>query len=444
MVTWRVCRLFEYENHFHLGQSSGSAIVERCAAPWHSFGVAADLSPVRAAFEEAVEAYVIERRARLPTFIANEFGPRATYERVRHTARYDLWKHPVNLLLAVASLTARKVASLSDKLGFEWFARLLYRIPLPIPTDYQASVQQSVVTDWLELGDEANPLRAKLAADPRVRDASLAYPELTTALTATQKLRKQLRIPLIGYVENRTTVMDLAASGTTLFAAWAIFGESGLSPADMVNRLAGTHANTQAANHFFLGHGAGRAFHKLFPVEPTSWEIVLSALVIFLGLSALTIAVVLLSDPLLKKLGSHHRQLDKLLEAFSSRLLLDVRLELKAIETPSEAKVVVPSNVAERVLETASHLATLTQVGLQRTGVQAKAFWQGAQPHVVQGLRLARGQSAALWRRFLGLPPKWRLGVVVVVALFVVSVAMVRVQGKESPRRAKNASAAKK
>ena len=45
----------------------------------------------------------------------------------------------------MASLTIRKAASLADKLGFEWLARTLFKVPLPLSTDYQSQVQQAVV-----------------------------------------------------------------------------------------------------------------------------------------------------------------------------------------------------------------------------------------------------------------------------------------------------------
>lgn len=392
--------------------------------------VTEQLSSVRAAFEDVVETYVKERRAALPEFITRELGLVATFNRVRSTAPKDVWRHPINMLLAVASLTIRKAASLADKLGFEWLARTLFKVPLPLSTDYQSQVQQAVVASWLGLADEANPLRAMLSSDPRIQDALVTYPHLTTALCGTDKLRKQLRLPLIGYVENRTTLIDLGSSGSTLLAASIVFGDSGLSPSQMVSRLAGNRANDQAASGFFLGRGAGKVFHKLFPVEPTSWEILLSSMVIFLGLSLLTIAVVLLTDPLLAKLGSHQRQLEKLLDSFTARLLLDVRMELRAIENPSA--VPAPNvHVADRLLESASHLAALTQTTLQRT---SRAVWEGAQPHLVHGLHVAKGQSIALFHRFMRLPIKWKMGIVGVMALFVVSAVMVRVQGKAAPK----------
>lgn len=385
-----------------------------------------DLAAARTAFEECVEAYVAERRASLQSFARAEFSVRSTLIRVQRTARKDLLRHPVNLLCAVVALTTRKAASLADKLGFDWLARLLFRVPLPLSTDYQVEVQAAVVGRWLGLVDEANPLRALFAADPRIIQASAKYPELTTRLAGTDRLKQKLRGPLISYVENRTTLLDLAASSVSLGAASWVFGDSGLSPAQMVNRLAGRHANEQAASHFFLGKSAGKVFHNLFPVEPTSWEIVLSSLVIFMGLSAMTIAVVLLTDPLLLRLRSSEQQLLKLLEAFSQKLLLDVRGELALIESGAAQPLAVKSRT-DRVLEQASHLAELTTDTLGRT---SRAMWQAAQPRVQEGLALAQSSSLRLWRWFMRLPLRVRLVTCSVLALFIASSFMVRHEGK--------------
>lgn len=263
--------------------------------------------------DTAVADYIAERRRRVDGFVLRHFSVPGTLALLRRTFVKDLAKYPINFFLALPFLVVKNVADWLEMLGWDQLSQVLERLPVPLKTEHQATIERLVVDELLELAP--GPARDCLAQ------------------------------PLKTYRASRLTVLDGLNSGATLLAAYMLFGDSSISPYAMGDRLAREQAKRDSAASFFLGRSAGSVFYGVFPPHPSFWQICLATGTVVLGLGALATSMSMIADPLLQLGGVHKRQLLRLLDAFEDRLLLHAT---KTGREPVAAALLSPLDLGDR------------------------------------------------------------------------------------------------
>ncbi|HSI04418.1 MAG TPA: DUF6635 family protein [Myxococcota bacterium] len=260
----------------------------------------------------AIERYIEERRQLVDAFVARHFTLAGTVARFRRTFVKDIARYPINFLLSLPSLFVKQVADWLEMAGWDHGARLLERIPLPLKTVAQAEVERAVVEELLELppGDARLPL---------------------------------LHDPFKSFRGSRLAILDAASSGLTLLLAFIVFGDSGLSPYAMGDKLARAQAKRDAASGFILGSGVGSAFYSVFPPHPTPLQVFGATAVVLLTLGMLGTLTHLFSDPLQQRAGIQRRQLLKLINAFGDKMILHARKGGAVPIVPTTAAAPAPS-----------------------------------------------------------------------------------------------------
>ncbi len=241
-----------------------------------------------------IERYIAERRQRVDAFVARHFGFAGTLARFRRTFVKDIARYPINFLISLPSLFVKQIADWMEMAGWEHGVRLLERIPLPLKTAAQTEVERAVTEELLELapGDSRLDL---------------------------------LKDPFKTFRGARLSILDAASSGLTLLAAFFVFGDSGLSPYAMGDKLARAQAKRDAASGFVLGSGIGSAFYSVFPPHPTPFQVIAATTLVVVALGVLGTLTHLMSDPLQQMAGVHRRQLLKLIGGFEDKMLLHAR-----------------------------------------------------------------------------------------------------------------------
>jgi hypothetical protein len=159
---------------------------------------------------------------------------------------------------------------------------------------------------------------------------ALHIPHSPATLTELEyKISTLIKKEIDNHTSSQILVTDLITSAVTLLAGKWMFGDGNLSIMGMGNKMARKFANEKASEKFFLGKHAGSVFYKAFPVAPTKTQIYIATASIGVLLTVFSLAAAVLSDPLRKKLGLHHKKLNALLESLEEKIFLLVKAELK-------------------------------------------------------------------------------------------------------------------
>jgi hypothetical protein len=186
--------------------------------------------------------------------------------------------------------------------------------------EIEASLRQEILgwpLDWRSEGGEyRHTLLQVLKSDEQVAPL-LAVPEFDSQLDlAVSDINRLIE----SYGTNRTFASDLAGSFLTLATGWWMFGDHSLGIEGIGERLANQRAKERAASSFVLGSGLGSMFYSVFPPKPSLWEVVLATAAVGLLLTLCGMMIGVLTDPILKRLGLHQRQLHVLLDDIEERL----------------------------------------------------------------------------------------------------------------------------
>lgn len=238
--------------------------------------------------------YVEACRKRIPRFVQRHFTLNGTLALHRAALGGDLWRSPVNTLLAVPAFLVRLIACLARCVRLEAFADRLDRLPLGVLTSVDRRVEALIVSELLAL-----PVI--------VRGALSGHAPLS------QLLRR--------YVRTRSAMSELGVNVVLLCTGALVFHRltpGSLSTGTAMAQMLAEHSAIEA---FPLGSWAGEAYYALFPV---SWSFpdVAVGIGATLGVVALLSTFVgILVDPLQTVLGIHRRRLERFVDALE-RLLL--------------------------------------------------------------------------------------------------------------------------
>lgn len=257
--------------------------------------------------DSELEEYLNQCRARLEPFTSQQFSWQGALRMRRTALTQDLLIAPVNVLLALPAVLARKTITFFERGGFTGIATFLERIPVGVKTGYQREVERQVWSELFGLGSRVKTPSERDAALSRIIHHSEKRHEFHTLM------EKELN----EFFNRRAYISDVISSVTTWLVAWSLYRDSSLGIWDIGRKLANGFAKKKAASNFFLGEGIGNAFYSVVPVEPSTGQIFWASIATLLFLTAIAVIVSYLSEPIQHGLGIQKRQLNLLLDSLA-------------------------------------------------------------------------------------------------------------------------------
>lgn len=285
------------------------------------------LALVASVFEDCVNQYIHERRNRITDFVKNHFSFQQTIEIQKKYFFADFLYNPINAVWSIPYLSCKKIVEILDKLGWDRPQILFTRIPSGIKTGYQKEIENLIAYQILDYKESAKS--AEIAFFETLKEQEIFSELIDSGSLSELFLQKEFQKVLTDYSASRMIISDLAGSLMTLFWGGMFFGDKTLSIFGLGDHLARKMARQKAASNFFLGKGVGSSFYKIFPPEPSLWQIGLSTLFVVSLLTIFSLGINLLSDPLRKKIGLQEKKLHALLDDLEINLLIQFKRRLK-------------------------------------------------------------------------------------------------------------------
>jgi len=283
--------------------------------------------------DDAVARYIEERRRRVPGFVDRHYALAGALALHAHALGWDMARAPVNLLAALPQSALLLGAAAGRALGrkrplLAAAAARLGRLQLLLETDVGRELAWLIHTELLELPVQLGERRATRDA---LAEAVFADPRLAGAIAATEQalgqragdpaLREKLAALLGAYTGSRAAATDIAsallATGVGALTARQ-FTPGALSLGSV---LAGKLAQHAAIASFPLGPTLGGLWYGAFPAVAAPGLALAGSGAALVALGALTAFAGILIDPVQRRLGLHHRRLDRLIDALEAQLL---------------------------------------------------------------------------------------------------------------------------
>lgn len=291
-----------------------------------------DRSIVRRAVEDGIGRYADSRRDAIPEFVDQNFSLGGSLKLHRHALGWDIARAPANMLLALPQLATIGASSLSRKAGLERTADVLGRSNLVFATDVGRELEWRLFSELLELPysqdlpkgqnrtHEGDALAHCILSDPRLEAPLTVMLQTIGRRGDDPAFRRWLTDSLTTYANTRVAASDLANAivsagvGALLLKKWTP-GALSLGPA-----VAGLVTQKMAISTFPLGAGLGGFWYGAFPAS-ASTLVTVGVTTGFLAVGAATAAFAgVVADPVQRRLGLHHRRLNRLVNELESEL----------------------------------------------------------------------------------------------------------------------------
>lgn len=274
--------------------------------------------------DACIEEFIAGKRSQVDSFVQNHFSLQETWKLQKKSVALDIVLYPLNTLWSIPYLTIKKSVEVIDKLGWAPITKSLDYIPSGFKTRYQKQTEALITKDFMS-SQAANDLVRSLE-----HSAGISKILSPTELTEIEiKISNLITKEIDNHTSSQILITDLTTSAITLLAGKWMFGDGNISVLGMGRKIARKFANDKASEKFFLGKKAGTVFYKAFPVAPTKSQIYFAAASIGLMLTIFSLAAAVLSDPLRKKLGLHHKKLNTLVNNLEEKIFILVKAELK-------------------------------------------------------------------------------------------------------------------
>ncbi|MGD0144569.1 MAG: DUF6635 family protein [Rhizomicrobium sp.] len=252
-----------------------------------------------------IRIYFRKRRSRVPRFVDETYSVRGALKLHRHAIGHDLWRAPFNALMAGPQLGLTAAAYALEHTGRKRDAQWLKSRELFVRTTVAHEIERRIVVDLLELpysgpGKSSfnDALAVEIMGDQRLKDA-LSVLEGPWGEDERGRIEALLKENLSIYLNGRAAVNEIT-SGTLTMGAGALLlheltpGLLTLGPAiarAVATKAVGTAGALATGGGVLLATAAAAAFSGV------------------------------VTDPIQKALGIHHRRLIDLLDTLEDGFL---------------------------------------------------------------------------------------------------------------------------
>jgi len=242
----------------------------------------------------SAQSYIDACRSRIPAFVDRHFSLKGTLALHCSSLGGDLWRAPVNTLLAIPAFVVRMLAGLLRLVRLKALASWLERLPLGVMTTVDRKIEELILSELLAL-----PVAVR------------------RTLTEQAPLSRMLR----RYVRTRGAMSELGVNALMLCFGALIFER--LTPGSLSTGTALAQALSErtAIESFPLGVWAGEAYYALFPVSWSFPDVAIAVVATLAAVALLSTFVGILVDPLQAALGVHRRRLNRLIDVLEQRMV---------------------------------------------------------------------------------------------------------------------------
>jgi len=271
-----------------------------------------DRSEADAIVAEAARTYFEGCRGRIDAFVDRNFSIAGSTRLHGHAVGWDLLKAPANVALSIPQIGLKLSAAAARRLGARKTAEALGKRSLFLDTAVARELRWRLLTDLLRLpaadGDRTSTtdaLAETILVHPRVQSILV---EAGTA-AADPAFRARLESALAEYTGTRAAAAEITTGLITLGTGAVAFKQATPGAIALGPVLAGSIAQGSAISSFPLGATAGGIWYGVFPAQASPF-LVAGATAGVLGVAAIATAFAgIVSDPVQKALGLHHRRL---------------------------------------------------------------------------------------------------------------------------------------
>ncbi|ETX03392.1 MAG: hypothetical protein ETSY1_00210 [Candidatus Entotheonella factor] len=271
---------------------------------------------IRHAMQQAVSAYIAQRRARVPYFIRKHFSLRGVLRLYRNGLGADLFKASFNLFWAWPRLLARLLSSIAASIGLRGLAACLSRIPTGFETNVQRELTWLIYTELLEVPfqdgkreAQHDALLEEILNQPEMTPLYRPYVEQLRERHGYAEFRTGLENNLREFYLTREAASDMAANTMTLAAGGLYFQQitpGALAISGVISQAIAYHL---AVSNFFLGPTLGALYYHYFPPTPAASLTITIIVGIMVVLTLVASFAGIIVDPILAILGVHERRL---------------------------------------------------------------------------------------------------------------------------------------
>lgn len=296
---------------------------------------AIDKTSVEESVIAGLRQYIQNRRMVIDEFIDQNYSFSGAWQLNRKAFGWDIAKAPLNVAWAPIYLLNQLGRVSSKKLGWHKTSDFFASVPPGMRTRVESEVEWLVYTKFLCLPIEQNYKHAP----PRTSNTNLLMEFILNQPEINQQLQSKLSVinelafdtekrakvedKLTHYVDSRKAAAEIT---TALIAASAsLVSQKTLSIGALgIGQSAATAiAYHSAVNSFAFGSSLGSTYYGVFPAAAST-----GLLVTVTGGVAAALGVVaafggVIADPVQRKLGLHHRKLDKLLSSIEQQFIGD-------------------------------------------------------------------------------------------------------------------------
>lgn len=291
---------------------------------------------------------------RIDPFVARHFGLQGTLRLHGAALGGDMLRAPANLCLAPVHALLRLLALLLGRLGAVRAADWLRGRRILLRTRVGARVEEVVITDLLGLEwpqapgmDHAVRLRHAIMSAPQLRETIRAQDDPQRAGALADRLARQIE----DYAGTRTAVAEIVTALVLLILGAVLFRVMTPGMISLAPNVAGAVAHGVAVSEFPLGETLGGLWYGVFPVGVPGWLIGTVVLVLVMVGAAMAAFAGILADPVQRRLGLHHRRLQRLLGAMAVTL-----------DSAGEGGFATPEHAMARVFDLWDLLGSLLRV----------------------------------------------------------------------------------
>ncbi len=286
-----------------------------------------DRDLIRVVVDDAIGRYVAVRRERIPTFVDRNFSLVGAARLHRKAAGWDLVRAPVNLALALPHVLIKLGALSSRAAGAKGLATRLDRTNLFFASDVAREVEWRVFTELLELpyaqegrSFHRDALAEEIFADPRVCAAMQETLQAIGRRADDPRFAGWLTDAMATYTSSRVAAGDLANAMIAAGVGALAFKQLTPGAISLGPLIAQALVHQAAVASFPLGAGMGGLWYGVVPTATTAGFVVGVTGGLLAIASVLTAFSGVLTDPIQRRLGLHHRRLSKLVDSLDAEL----------------------------------------------------------------------------------------------------------------------------
>lgn len=286
-----------------------------------------DTDLIRSVVDVAIGRYVAARRNRVPAFVDRNFSLAGSARLHRKAVGWDVVRAPVNLALALPHVLIRLGAVGSRAAGARRVATRLDRANLFFASDVAREVEWRVFTELLELpyaqADRSfhrDALAEEIFADPRVSAAMRQSLEAVGRRADDPRFAVWLADAMATYTGSRVAAADLANALIAAGVGALTFKQLTPGAISLGPMIAQALVHQSAIASFPLGAGIGGLWYGVVPSAAPAGLVVGVTGGLVAAASVLAAFSGMLTDPLQRRLGLHHRRLNRLVDSLDCEL----------------------------------------------------------------------------------------------------------------------------